>query len=74
MQIGIIMRNLMKRLGFDKFYLQAGDWGSQCATHMVTMFPDEILGQVSIYYNFKIIRLLISSNTVVQERIVNNEP
>ncbi|XP_052755319.1 juvenile hormone epoxide hydrolase-like isoform X2 [Galleria mellonella] len=43
-QIGIIMRNLMKRLGFDKFYLQAGDWGSQCATHMVTMFPDEILG------------------------------
>ncbi|XP_059057481.1 juvenile hormone epoxide hydrolase-like [Achroia grisella] len=43
-QIGIMMRNLMKRLGFDKFYVQGGDWGSQCATHMVTLFPDEILG------------------------------
>nr|XP_026496407.1 juvenile hormone epoxide hydrolase-like [Vanessa tameamea] len=43
-QIGIIMRNLMKRLGFNKFYIQAGDWGSQAATHMCTVFPDEILG------------------------------
>ncbi|KAJ2950976.1 hypothetical protein O0L34_g5353 [Tuta absoluta] len=43
-QIGIIMRNLMKRLGFQKYYIQAGDWGSQCATHMTVMFPDEILG------------------------------
>ncbi|XP_053604306.1 juvenile hormone epoxide hydrolase-like [Plodia interpunctella] len=43
-QIGIMMRNLMKRLGFQKYYIQAGDWGSQCATHMATIFPDEILG------------------------------
>ncbi|KAM3964889.1 juvenile hormone epoxide hydrolase-like protein 1 [Aphomia sociella] len=43
-QIGIVMKNLMKRLGFDKFYIQAGDWGSQCATHMATLFPEDILG------------------------------
>ncbi|CAH2084702.1 unnamed protein product [Euphydryas editha] len=43
-QIGIVMRNLMKRLGYDKFYIQAGDWGSQTASHMCTIFPDEILG------------------------------
>ncbi|XP_013192198.1 juvenile hormone epoxide hydrolase [Amyelois transitella] len=43
-QIGIMMRNLMKRLGFEKFYVQAGDWGSQCATHMATLYPDEVLG------------------------------
>ncbi|CAG9787809.1 unnamed protein product [Diatraea saccharalis] len=43
-QIGIIMRNLMRRLGFDKFFIQGGDWGSQCATHMATLFPNEILG------------------------------
>ncbi|KAI5634357.1 alpha/beta hydrolase fold domain-containing protein [Phthorimaea operculella] len=43
-QIGIIMKNLMKRLGFQKFYIQAGDWGSQCATQMSTMFQDDILG------------------------------
>ncbi|XP_050348849.1 juvenile hormone epoxide hydrolase-like [Nymphalis io] len=44
LQIGILMKNLMKRLGFDKFYIQAGDWGSQVATHMCTVFPDDILG------------------------------
>ncbi|XP_046977873.1 juvenile hormone epoxide hydrolase-like [Vanessa cardui] len=44
LQIGILMKNLMKRLGFDKFYIQAGDWGSQAATHMCTVFPDDILG------------------------------
>ncbi|CAH0399774.1 unnamed protein product [Chilo suppressalis] len=43
-QIGIIMRNLMRRLGYEKFYIQAGDWGSQCATHMATIFPNEVLG------------------------------
>ncbi|XP_072932654.1 juvenile hormone epoxide hydrolase-like [Epargyreus clarus] len=43
-QIGIIMRNLMKRLGFDKFYIQAGDWGAQAGSHMSTLFPEEILG------------------------------
>ncbi|CAH2047077.1 unnamed protein product, partial [Iphiclides podalirius] len=43
-QIGIIMKNLMRRLGFDKFYVQAGDWGSQTATHMATIFPEDILG------------------------------
>nr|QOI60668.1 juvenile hormone epoxide hydrolase 4 [Mythimna separata] len=44
LQIGIMMRNLMLRLGHKKFYIQAGDWGSQCATHMTTLFPDNILG------------------------------
>lgn len=43
-QVGIIMKNLMSRLGFQKFYIQAGDWGSQAGTHMATLFPDEILG------------------------------
>lgn len=43
-QIGIMMRNLMLRLGYTKFYMQAGDWGSQCATHMATLFPENILG------------------------------
>lgn len=43
-QMGVMMRNLMLRLGFEKFYIQAGDWGSQCATHMATLFPDQVLG------------------------------
>ncbi|XP_026496409.2 juvenile hormone epoxide hydrolase-like isoform X2 [Vanessa tameamea] len=44
LHIGILMKNLMNRLGFEKFYVQAGDWGSQAATHMCTVFPDDILG------------------------------
>ncbi|XP_034829183.1 juvenile hormone epoxide hydrolase-like [Maniola hyperantus] len=44
LQIGIIMRNLMKRLGFNKYYIQAGDWGSQAGTHLATVFQDEVLG------------------------------
>lgn len=34
----------MARLGFDKYYIQAGDWGSQVATHLVTVFSDQVLG------------------------------
>ncbi|XP_052740946.1 juvenile hormone epoxide hydrolase isoform X2 [Bicyclus anynana] len=44
LQMGIILRNLMKRLGFSKYYIQAGDWGSQAATHLSTVFQDEVLG------------------------------
>ncbi|XP_038213850.1 juvenile hormone epoxide hydrolase-like [Zerene cesonia] len=44
LQIAIIMRNLMKRVGFKQYYIQAGDWGSQVATHMTTVFPNDILG------------------------------
>lgn len=43
-QMAIIIRNLMLRLNFEKFYIQAGDWGSQCATHLSTLFPDNVLG------------------------------
>ncbi|XP_037969487.2 juvenile hormone epoxide hydrolase isoform X1 [Plutella xylostella] len=43
-QMGIMMRQLMRRLGIKQFYVQAGDWGSQCATHMATMYPGEVLG------------------------------
>ncbi|XP_041980162.1 juvenile hormone epoxide hydrolase-like [Aricia agestis] len=44
LQIGIIMHNLMKRLGFKQYYIHAGDWGAQVGNHMITLFQDEILG------------------------------
>ncbi|KAF5269508.1 hypothetical protein FQA39_LY08697 [Lamprigera yunnana] len=43
-QIAIIMNNLMKRIGFDKFYVQGGDWGSIIVTDMALLFPKNILG------------------------------
>ncbi|KAI8423871.1 hypothetical protein MSG28_012872 [Choristoneura fumiferana] len=43
-QICVVMRNLMFRLGFKRFYVQGGDWGAGILTSMVTLFPFDILG------------------------------
>ncbi|KAF5269509.1 hypothetical protein FQA39_LY08698 [Lamprigera yunnana] len=42
--VAMIMKNLMKRIGFEKFYVQGGDWGAIIATDMATFFPKNILG------------------------------
>lgn len=39
-----IFLKLMKRLGYEKFYVQGGDWGSIIVTTMATMYPENILG------------------------------
>lgn len=43
-QIGIIFKNLMKRLGFDKFYIHGGDFGEAVGSNMAVMYQDDILG------------------------------
>ncbi|CAH2058420.1 unnamed protein product, partial [Iphiclides podalirius] len=43
-QMAVVMKNLMKRLGFDKFYIQGGDWGSVVGAHLATLFPENVLG------------------------------
>ncbi|XP_048005399.1 juvenile hormone epoxide hydrolase-like [Leguminivora glycinivorella] len=43
-EMSVVMRNLMHRLGFKKFYIQGGDWGSLIGTNLITLFPDEVLG------------------------------
>lgn len=43
-ETGQIFLKLMKRLGFEQFYLQGGDWGSFVATDMATMYNENILG------------------------------
>ncbi|XP_037299031.1 juvenile hormone epoxide hydrolase-like [Manduca sexta] len=42
--MAFIMKNLMERLGYDKFYVQGGDWGGIICSIMATFFPDIILG------------------------------
>ncbi|XP_060807846.1 juvenile hormone epoxide hydrolase isoform X2 [Amyelois transitella] len=42
--VSVIFRNLMKRLGYDKFYFQGGDWGAFVGSAMATIFPEEVLG------------------------------
>lgn len=40
-QIAVIMNNLMKRIGIEKYYAQGGDWGSVITRQMGTLFPNK---------------------------------
>lgn len=38
--MGLVMKKLMNRLGYQKFYVQGGDWGSVIGMNMATLFPE----------------------------------
>jgi len=42
--VAVVLKNLMIRIGFDKWYLQGGDWGAAITSIMATLFPENILG------------------------------
>ena len=35
-----IFKKLMERLGYSKYYVQGGDWGSAIATAMGVLYPE----------------------------------
>lgn len=37
----------MDRIGFKKYYVQGGDWGSRIVSAMSTLFPENVLGHHS---------------------------
>ncbi|GBP43023.1 Juvenile hormone epoxide hydrolase [Eumeta japonica] len=43
-QVGIIFKNLMARLGHQKFYIHAGDVGLWVGSHMSTIYQEDVLG------------------------------
>lgn len=43
-EVSVVMRNLMLRLGHEKFYVQGGDAGSIIGRSMATLFPENVLG------------------------------
>ncbi|XP_031835128.1 juvenile hormone epoxide hydrolase 1 [Nomia melanderi] len=43
-QMAVVFKNLMQRLGFDKFYVQGGDWGSLIASNIAALFPEKVTG------------------------------
>lgn len=43
-EIATVLKNLMIRLGHQKFYVQGGDWGSIILTAMATLYPENIEG------------------------------
>lgn len=46
-EIAVIFKNLMLRLGIKDYYVQGGDWGGNIAQIMTTMYPQHILGMHS---------------------------
>lgn len=44
MQISILMKNLMKNLGHEKYYVQGGDWGGHIVQLLATLFPQHVIG------------------------------
>ncbi|GJQ78777.1 Jheh2 [Trypoxylus dichotomus] len=42
--VSVIFKNLMERLGFNKYYIQGGDWGAVVVAGMSTLYPENILG------------------------------
>ncbi|NXL88749.1 HYEP hydrolase, partial [Alectura lathami] len=49
-----IFHKLMKRLGFKKYYVQGGDWGSRITTNMSQMLPQSVKG---LHLNLIFIRI-----------------
>ncbi|XP_058807867.1 juvenile hormone epoxide hydrolase 1-like [Phymastichus coffea] len=43
-QISVIFKNLMERLGFKKYYVQGGDWGSIITSSMAALYPKQVIG------------------------------
>ncbi|KAL6426993.1 hypothetical protein ACFW04_009295 [Cataglyphis niger] len=46
-QMTVVLKNLMLRLGYDKFYVQGGDWGAFIINTMSVLFPQHVLGMHS---------------------------
>lgn len=42
--VAVIFKNLMEKLGFKKYFIQGGDWGSVIISHMAILFPEKLLG------------------------------
>lgn len=43
-EMAIVLRNLMQRLNYDRFYIQGGDWGSALGSAIATIFPENVIG------------------------------
>lgn len=43
-EVGVILRNLMLKLGYQRFIIQGGDWGSIIGSSIATVFPENVIG------------------------------
>lgn len=43
-EMAVVMRNLMVKLGYNRFLVQGGDWGSLIGSNIATFFPENVIG------------------------------
>ncbi|XP_023939567.2 juvenile hormone epoxide hydrolase [Bicyclus anynana] len=43
-EMAIVISNLMKRIGYDKYYIHGGDFGHVMGSMLVTFYPQNVLG------------------------------
>jgi juvenile hormone epoxide hydrolase len=43
-QMAVVFKNCMNRLGFEKYYIQRGDWGAVIVQKMATLLTKQVLG------------------------------
>nr|CAD7571340.1 unnamed protein product [Timema californicum] len=77
-QMAVVFKDLMARLGFDKFYLQGGDWGAIIGSNMATLYQDNVLGFHSnmcfvntLLSNLKMLLGSLWPTLVVEEELVH---
>lgn len=69
MEMSVVLRNLMIRLGYDKFYIQGGDWGSILGSTIATLFPQNVLG-----YHSNLCTVFSSASGALKMMIASNFP
>lgn len=42
-KVAVVMRNLMIKLGFKRFVIQGGDWGSSIGSSIAAQFPENVI-------------------------------
>ncbi|XP_071645539.1 juvenile hormone epoxide hydrolase 2-like [Temnothorax longispinosus] len=47
LHMSVVLKNLMLRLGHDKYYVQGGDWGASVIHTMSCLYPQHVLGMHS---------------------------
>lgn len=67
LEMSVVLRNLMIRLGYDQFYIQGGDWGSILGSTIATLFPQNVFGYhsnmcVSLSSAVGVLKTIIASN------------
>ncbi|EFA00566.1 Juvenile hormone epoxide hydrolase 1-like Protein [Tribolium castaneum] len=74
-EMSVVFKNFMKRIGFDKYYIQGGDWGALIVQNMATLFPEHVLGVHSnmCFVNTPLSNLKLLLGSIYPPLIVSKE-